>query len=119
MSLGAYLLKRLITSVPLLLGAVTIIFVLIHAAPGDPTDYIIGDASVERSSAKQSLLHERCEAILAEARRFGDGAQAAASGAEASLRRIAKLASEALEGGVFEARASGAFLVPAAVNAEG
>ena len=48
MSLGAYLLKRLITSVPLLLGAVTIIFVLIHTAPGDPTDYIIGDASVDQ-----------------------------------------------------------------------
>jgi DNA-binding response OmpR family regulator len=79
----------------------------------------VGDAPVKRSSAEPGLLRERCEAILAEARRFGDGAQATASGPEVCLRRIAKLASELLAGDVSEARASGAFLVPAAVNADG
>ena len=79
----------------------------------------IGDAPVKRSSAEPSLVRERCEAILAEARRFGDGAPDTASGPEVCLRRIAKLASELLAGDVSEARASGAFLVPAAVHADG
>jgi ABC-type dipeptide/oligopeptide/nickel transport system permease component len=48
MPLGFYLVKRVLYSVPLLLGAITVIFALIHAAPGDPTDYIIGDASVDQ-----------------------------------------------------------------------
>ncbi|MYZ48987.1 ABC transporter permease [Propylenella binzhouense] len=48
MSLGGYLLKRVFYSIPLMLGAITIIFALIHAAPGEPTDYIIGDASVSQ-----------------------------------------------------------------------
>jgi len=77
-------------------------------------------ASVERSPAEHRLLRERCETILAEARRFGDGAQATAPGPEACLRRIEKLASEALDGDVSdEARANGAFpLIPAAANAD-
>jgi len=77
-------------------------------------------ASIERSTAEHSLLSERCKAILAEARRFGDGAQATAPGPEACLRRIEKLASEALDGDVSdEARANGAFpLAPDAVNAD-
>jgi len=77
-------------------------------------------ASVERSPAEHRLLRERCETILAEARRFGDGAQATAPGPEACLRRIEKLASEALDGDVSdEVRANGAFpLIPAAANAD-
>ena len=43
-----YLLKRLIYSIPLLIGRGDVIFVLIHAAPGDPIDYIIGDAAVDQ-----------------------------------------------------------------------
>jgi ABC-type dipeptide/oligopeptide/nickel transport system permease component len=34
--------------VPLLLGAVTVTFVLIHLAPGDPVDYMIGEAGADR-----------------------------------------------------------------------
>jgi peptide/nickel transport system permease protein len=48
MSTGKYLLKRLLHSIPLLIGAITIIFVLTHLAPGDPTDYIIGDVDVDQ-----------------------------------------------------------------------
>lgn len=32
-----YLLRRLLASVPVLLGGLTLVFVLLHAAPGDPT----------------------------------------------------------------------------------
>ena len=48
MSTGKYLLKRLLLSIPLLIGSITILFVLIHLAPGDPTDYIIGDVDVDQ-----------------------------------------------------------------------
>lgn len=48
MSFGLYVLQRVIGSIPLLIGAIVVIFVLIHAAPGDPTDYIVGDAAVSQ-----------------------------------------------------------------------
>lgn len=48
MSFGLYVVRRIISSIPLIIGAIVVIFVLIHAAPGDPTDYIIGDATVSQ-----------------------------------------------------------------------
>ncbi|UCC49683.1 MAG: ABC transporter permease [Gemmatimonadota bacterium] len=33
----AYIVRRLIQAIPLLLGIVTLVFVIVHAAPGDPT----------------------------------------------------------------------------------
>jgi DNA-binding response OmpR family regulator len=62
------------------------------------------DSTIKRTMAEHKLLRERCEAILAEARR---GCQATGMPATAletdSLRRIVKLASEVLEGNVFAA----------------
>jgi len=49
MTIGFYLLQRLLYTVPLLLGAVTIVFVLVHLAPGSPVDYIIGDAGADKA----------------------------------------------------------------------
>ncbi len=43
-----YLLQRLLYLVPLLLGAVTIVFVLVHMAPGNPVDYIIGESGADK-----------------------------------------------------------------------
>lgn len=43
-----YLLRRLLYLVPLLLGAVTIVFVLVHMAPGNPVDYIIGESGADK-----------------------------------------------------------------------
>jgi peptide/nickel transport system permease protein len=48
MSIGKYLLKRLLHAIPLLIGTVTVIFVLTRMAPGDPVDYLIGDATVSQ-----------------------------------------------------------------------
>jgi peptide/nickel transport system permease protein len=48
-SLARFLLQRLIYAIPLLLGAVTVIFVLIHAAPGDPVDYMIGEFGADQA----------------------------------------------------------------------
>ena len=47
MSIPKYVLVRLAQGVPVLLAVIAINFVLIHAAPGDPTHYIIGDADVD------------------------------------------------------------------------
>jgi ABC-type dipeptide/oligopeptide/nickel transport system permease component len=43
MQLGRFLLKRLLYAVPLFFFAVTLIFVLIRLAPGDPVDYMLGE----------------------------------------------------------------------------
>ncbi|WP_422009239.1 ABC transporter permease [Reyranella sp.] len=48
MTVGFYLLQRLLYTVPLLLGAVTIVFVLVHLAPGNPVDYIIGESGADK-----------------------------------------------------------------------
>ena len=49
MSIGRYLLRRLLQAIPLLIGAIIINFLLLHAAPGEPTDYLIGQASVDQA----------------------------------------------------------------------
>lgn len=46
--MALYLLQRLLYLVPLLLGAVTIVFVLVHLAPGNPVDYIIGESGADK-----------------------------------------------------------------------
>jgi len=38
-----YVLKRLIFAIPTLLGAVTLVFFLVHLVPGDPVELILGD----------------------------------------------------------------------------
>jgi peptide/nickel transport system permease protein len=48
MATGKYLIRRLLQAIPLLIGAIIINFLILHAAPGDPTDYLIGQASVEQ-----------------------------------------------------------------------
>ena len=48
MTVGFYLLQRLFYSVPLVLGAVTIVFVLVHLAPGNPVDYLVGDTGADK-----------------------------------------------------------------------
>lgn len=48
MTIGIYLLQRLLYAVPLLFGAVTVIFILVRLAPGNPIDYIIGEAGADR-----------------------------------------------------------------------
>jgi peptide/nickel transport system permease protein len=40
--MGSYILRRLLGAVPLLLGIATIIFFVLHLAPGDPTAFFFG-----------------------------------------------------------------------------
>ncbi|MDQ2784185.1 MAG: ABC transporter permease [Chloroflexota bacterium] len=42
-SLGRYLIRRLLQAAPLVLGILTITFVLIHLAPGDPLIFLAGE----------------------------------------------------------------------------
>lgn len=48
MTVGTYLLQRLLYTVPLLLGAVAIVFLLVHIAPGNPVDYLIGESGADK-----------------------------------------------------------------------
>ncbi|MFD1910955.1 ABC transporter permease [Halodurantibacterium flavum] len=49
MALLAYLLKRLLYTLPLLLAVIVVIFLLINAAPGDPVDFMIGEAGADQA----------------------------------------------------------------------
>jgi peptide/nickel transport system permease protein len=53
---GAYILRRLLGTIPLLLGISVIIFALIHLPPGGPADIYAGSAGV--SDAALAQIHE-------------------------------------------------------------
>ncbi|HEX9900125.1 MAG TPA: ABC transporter permease [Candidatus Methylomirabilis sp.] len=57
-TLGVYVLKRLLQSIPLLLFVMAINFLIIHAAPGDPITYLYG-ASAEVSAEQMEKLREQ------------------------------------------------------------
>lgn len=52
-----YLLRRLLLLVPTLLGAVSLVFVLIHLIPGDPVEVMLGETatSADKEALRQSL----------------------------------------------------------------
>src|SRR5918996_5495155 len=45
-TLAEYVARRLAAGVPLVLGVVTLVFLLVHAAPGDPVQALVGDFPV-------------------------------------------------------------------------
>jgi peptide/nickel transport system permease protein len=53
MSIGVYLLQRLLYAIPLLVAAVTVVFVLVRLAPGNPIDYIIGESGADRAMVER------------------------------------------------------------------
>jgi ABC-type dipeptide/oligopeptide/nickel transport system permease component len=48
-----YLFKRLLTSIPVVVGVVTLVFLLIHFIPGDPVEIMLGDTAL--ASDKDAL----------------------------------------------------------------
>ena len=48
-----YIIKRTLQAVPILLGASTIIFLLMHAAPGDPTSIYLADPNIDPAVVEQ------------------------------------------------------------------
>lgn len=51
-----YLLRRLSLLVPVVLGVVTIVFLIVHLIPGDPVEIMLGEEA--RAVDKQALRHE-------------------------------------------------------------
>ncbi len=47
--MGTYILKRFLSAIPTLFGVLTIVFILIRVAPGDPALAILGDSASEES----------------------------------------------------------------------
>ncbi|MBT3181340.1 MAG: ABC transporter permease [Deltaproteobacteria bacterium] len=52
----SYIIKRLLSALPVLLAVSTIVFFLIHAIPGDPVDLIVGEHALAVDRAE--LAHE-------------------------------------------------------------
>jgi peptide/nickel transport system permease protein len=52
-----YAARRLVLAIPLLLGITFISFVIIHLAPGDPTDVLVGDQRTDAQNV-QKILRE-------------------------------------------------------------
>ena len=59
------LINRLIQSVPVILGAVTISFVMIHIAPGDPVIAILGE-QYNPEDAKEGTIRKDFASSLSE-----------------------------------------------------
>ena len=53
-----YALRRLVLAVPLLIGITFISFVVIHLAPGDPTEVMTGDQRADASGDTRKILRE-------------------------------------------------------------
>jgi peptide/nickel transport system permease protein len=53
-----YALRRLVLAVPLLVGITCISFVVIHLAPGDPTEVMTGDLRADASAHTRKILQE-------------------------------------------------------------
>jgi peptide/nickel transport system permease protein len=53
-----YALRRLVLAVPLLIGITFISFLVIHLAPGDPTEMQLGEMSAESSAQVRKMLNE-------------------------------------------------------------
>ncbi|MDE3156118.1 MAG: ABC transporter permease [Acidobacteriota bacterium] len=69
--MGAFILRRLLLTVPVLLGVATLVFSLIHLVPGDPVQAMLGEgaapAEVAQLRARLGLdrpLHVQYEAFL-------------------------------------------------------
>lgn len=52
-----YMFRRLLLAIPLLFGVIVVNFVIIHLAPGDPVNMMVGEAAVSKEYVEQ-LRHE-------------------------------------------------------------
>ncbi|MEO8481763.1 MAG: nickel ABC transporter permease [Acidobacteriota bacterium] len=51
-SMGAFLLRRVALTIPVLIGVATLVFALIHLVPGDPAQAMLGDAAAPSDVAE-------------------------------------------------------------------
>src|SRR5215213_5066790 len=54
--MGRFLARRLVLTIPVLLGVATLVFSLIHFIPGDPAQAILGEAAPEADV--EALRHQ-------------------------------------------------------------
>jgi ABC-type dipeptide/oligopeptide/nickel transport system permease component len=50
--MARYLLRRLVLTVPVLLGVATLVFALIHLVPGDPAQSMLGESAAPDEVAR-------------------------------------------------------------------
>jgi len=43
--MGTFILRRLLSAIPVIVGVVTLVFLLVHFIPGDPVEMMLGDAA--------------------------------------------------------------------------
>lgn len=51
--MGKYIVKRLISMIPVLFGVITLVFFMLHFAPGDPARTVLGEAATEADIMEQ------------------------------------------------------------------
>ncbi|MBF0240318.1 MAG: ABC transporter permease [SAR324 cluster bacterium] len=54
--MGQFLVRRLLLLIPVMLGVVTLVFLLIHFIPGDPVDLMLGDSAL--ATDKEALSRQ-------------------------------------------------------------
>lgn len=58
--MGTFILRRLLYAIPVIVGVVTLVFLLVHFIPGDPVDIMLGDSAeaVDKEVLRRALgLH--------------------------------------------------------------
>ncbi|MEO6212421.1 MAG: peptide ABC transporter permease, partial [Vicinamibacterales bacterium] len=50
--MARYLVRRLLLTVPVLLGVATLVFALIHLVPGDPAQAMLGEGATQEEVLK-------------------------------------------------------------------
>ena len=63
-----YLIRRILLTIPVLLGVATLVFSLIHLVPGDPAQAMLGEGASPRTSpscARGSASIARCSSSTA------------------------------------------------------
>jgi peptide/nickel transport system permease protein len=55
--MGTYILRRILTTIPVLAGVLTLTFLLIHFIPGDPVDIMLGDqaSTIDKEALRDEL----------------------------------------------------------------
>lgn len=69
-----YLLRRIVLTIPVLLGVATLVFSLIHLVPGDPAQSMLGEAASEAQVAELRQRLGLNEPLLTQYVRFMSGA---------------------------------------------
>ena len=65
-----YLIRRLLLTIPVLLGVATLVFALIHLVPGDPAQSMLGEGASQEEVAQLRHALGLDRPLLVQYRRF-------------------------------------------------